>query len=416
MKRILLTGTYCSKNKGDAAMRIAAIRAIREAVPDVAISVLSPYPSLDADVYDDCPVLKCSRRKPVQALDAISRSMLWNASNSLLNADLRQLAKSMELKAYFDADLIVDLSGDGLTEEYGTKCLLAHLIPIIIGLAFRKPVFVCAQTMGPFTKTSRIVRSILNRTTAITTRERLSLTHLRECGLDKVKAVETGDMAFLLPPSRPQRAREILQSEGIVLDSPVIGMSLTKLFGHKLQTDHHNSTVCDINSILAGTIDLLVKRLNARVLLISHVTGPGPERDDRNAARKVYEHCTHRESVNLLDGDYSPCDLKAIIGLMDMYIGMRMHSNIAALSQCVPTVAIACGPKFQGIMTQAGQGENVLSVPDLSIRTLFMMAERLWNSRQEARDQLEKTIPEVKALSARNIAIISEILKASRVA
>jgi hypothetical protein len=148
-------------NKGDAAMRIAAAEGIKRAISDASITILTPFPEIDRGVYDE-RIVPCSRRRPAKALRAVTCALLWSALHRTFGLNLGRLLSSEEMRAYKEADLIVDLSGDGLTEEYGSKCALSHLVPVLIGLALKKPVFVCALTIGPFARLGLPARMILN--------------------------------------------------------------------------------------------------------------------------------------------------------------------------------------------------------------------------------------------------------------
>ena len=46
--------------------------------------------------------------------------------------------------------------------------------------------------------------------------------------------------------------------------------------------------------------------------------------------------------------------MKYLIGQCDFFVGSRMHSCIAAVSQCVPAVSIAYSDKFIGVMATLG--------------------------------------------------------------
>jgi colanic acid/amylovoran biosynthesis protein len=115
----------------------------------------------------------------------------------------------------------------------------------------------------------------------------------------------------------------------------------------------------------------------------------------------------------VIQGDYTPPEIKGMIGHTQLFIGLRMHSNIAALSMQVPTIAIAYGPKAYGIMAMAGQEEYVMNLPRLNVDSLYAMVERAWAHRQETRVELGRSVALVRTMSARNVAIISDLLSSN---
>src|SRR5687768_14293913 len=63
---------------------------------------------------------------------------------------------------------------------------------------------------------------------------------------------------------------------------------------------------------------------------------------------------TLRSRVHLVTDEYDQHEIKGIIGMCDFFIGARMHACIAALSQGIPTVAVAYSRKFAGVFETVG--------------------------------------------------------------
>lgn len=390
-------------------MRVALADALHKSIPDCNVAIMTPFPELDANVYRCDELIPCSRRQPKRALFMVARAVCWNLANRIFRLDLVSLLDT-ELKIYRQSDVVVDLSGDGLTEEYGTKCLIAHLIPIILGELLRRPVFVCAQTIGPLKKTSLISRWALKRANIVTARERLTLNYLQSLGLAGKKLSLVADLAFLMNPASPQQALETLKQENVPLDKPLVGLSVSRLPGHILG-DKGTRKPSSFELELANTLDHIVD-MGLRPIFISHTTGPGKRRDDRTAAERVALLSSYPDEVKVLKGDYSPELIKAIIGQTDLFVGVRMHSCIGALSLEVPTVCIAYGPKAFGIMGLAGQAERTIDIREVTTATLFGLIKQTWDNRVAVRDSLQKEMIRVKSLSERNIEIIKQLLSA----
>jgi colanic acid/amylovoran biosynthesis protein len=78
---------------------------------------------------------------------------------------------------------------------------------------------------------------------------------------------------------------------------------------------------------------------------------------------------------------------------MDIFIGTRMHSNIFALSQVVPVIAIGYQPKTQGILRMVGMEQWNLPIEQVEVQTLIRTLDDLWARRDELRVQLQARIP-----------------------
>ncbi|MNN85513.1 colanic acid biosynthesis protein [compost metagenome] len=88
---------------------------------------------------------------------------------------------------------------------------------------------------------------------------------------------------------------------------------------------------------------------NASIYIMPQVIGPGPD-NDLLISREVFQEVRNIDSVHLVDHDLTPEELKYLYSKMDLFVGTRMHSNIFALSEHVPCVAISYDLKPDGIM------------------------------------------------------------------
>ena len=109
-------------------------------------------------------------------------------------------------------------------------------------------------------------------------------------------------------------------------------------------------------------VDIYAATLNSlgrEVVLVPHVYGPRPDQDDRTTLRELASKLTCQHT--LIEEELSPNQLKGIISEFDLFVGARMHSCIAALSQGVPTIAISYSHK-SGIMESLGLSQNTIPV------------------------------------------------------
>ena len=406
--RITVTGTFCSLNKGDAAMRMALTSELRKAIPNCHITVMTPFPEIDRAAYSSDQVLRCSRRRPIRAAAMILRALAWRAARRLLGRDMPAILNE-ELRVYRQSDLVVDLSGDGLTEEYGVKCLFSHLVPIILGKLLGKPVFVCAQTIGPLHRTGSVCRWLLKKVDGISARERLTFDYLSKIGLNGVSLALTADIGFLLEPIPDEQAKEILIRERVPLDRPLVGFAISRLPGHVRGT-RQSQEPSKIEMEMAEVLDA-VAAMGLQPVIVSHTTGPGERRDDRRAAVRVANLARRPLRIAVLLGDYSAEETKGVIKQMELFVGMRMHSCIAALSSGVPTISIAQGPKAYGVMNLCQQGRWVIDIRQVTAERVTAMIREAWEARAATRESLCAQMPAIRALAQENVAIIKRLLK-----
>lgn len=406
---ILLVGTYSSRNKGDAAMQVSAARALGGALQDPRIVISSPFPKLDRDFYADATVTGSSRRRLIWGTLLLLRALAWASCKRRLGVELPVLLDD-ELRQMAEADLVVDLSGDMLTEDYGVHVAYSHYLPILTSMALGKKVALCAQSIGPFRWTRALARRILNGADLVTARDRITWDYLREMGVTNPALRLTADLAFLLEPVPGERVDEILSREGVSPGRrPLLGVSLSGLIQAKYEARNPGAKRVPFVRGMASVLDRVASELDCDVLFVAHVTGPSRSKDDRLVARRVAEVMQRKSWV--LQADYKPEELKGVIARTSLFFGARMHANIAALSSGVPTVAIAYSHKTQGIMDSLGQQARVMDIRRDDLEAGAALLRSTWQQRERVGAELRENVEPLRALSRENIKLLLDVLQ-----
>jgi colanic acid/amylovoran biosynthesis protein len=357
----------------------------------------------------------------------LMRCALWNIFHKPFPELSKRLLSGQELKAYSDADVIIDISMDLLNDSYiGALPVIEHTKALLMGILLKKPVVIWAQSPGPYKSKiiAKLVKFTLNRAALISIREEISLEIINKLGISKPPVHLTADPAFLLEPAPEKRAREIISEEGYKEnDRPLVGLAIgwnninwkigakwyrrwqgaiyrQLLFflpeglirlRHKSNTDKgiapRITNYFHIDET-AKTMDYLVTELNANIVMVPHdYTKAG---DERILHSIILERMTNSDKVINLTGNYTASELKAVIGLCDLFIGGKMHANIAATSMSVPTVAIQYkeySQKFNGIMRLLGQEKYVCD--QLVFDDVRQKIQEIWSQRESIRKILK---------------------------
>ena len=429
---VKLNGMYqlqCEHNKGSYAVASATINTLRQYFPDARFSSLVHFSEEFAEQHN-IRVLRnklLSSRKysagtTLKSSLHLVRASLWSLLHNRFPRVARALVNHRELREYANADVIVDISMDLYCDGGGLAQVIEHSKEILIGTFMKKPVIIWAQSPGPFrSRLSRwLVRFALNRVALILLREEISLDYIRELGVKGPQIHITADPAFLMKPAPKDRGKEILSREGINgNDRPLVGLTMgwsnvrvntrTKWylrlikslfqtirfilpesffeFRRKKATQSSNSdipanaTVKEIGKI----VDCIVEELGATVVLIPH--DYNPIADDRNLARGILNNVKQANRVKIIADGYSAPEIKSIIGQCDLFVGGKMHANIAATSMHIPTVAIQYGHKFYGIMRLLGQENYVCD--KLAAEEVREKVREAWSNRDKIRADLE---------------------------
>ena len=402
MNNILLTGTYSSKNKGDAAMQLCTAEALVERT-GADITIHSPFPETDRLFYLKYRVISSSRRRLLWCTYLWARAKLWYFLKDRFGLDIKLLLENLELRAFLQADVIVDLSGDMLTDDYGPHVAYSHYLPIMIALALKRPVCLCAQTIGPFKYTGWLALALINRVDYISVRDRLSLNYLQSFDLNSPRPVVTADMALLLRPAEPRVVDDIFAREGVPsMDAPILGVAVSFLIAKHFQKKCRGTGLTFFET-LAGELDAMIDEFGVKVVFVGQVTGPTMRHDDREAARQVRRHMNKRDQAHVFGGDYSPAEVKGIISRFTLLLGARMHANIAALSTGVPAIALSYSMKTPGIMSLFDFNDYVVDISELGRGQLVGLAKALMRNRQDISDHLKRTSVGLGTAALKNI-------------
>jgi colanic acid/amylovoran biosynthesis protein len=421
MPEVLITNTNISWNKGSAAQVVSVVDSLRRFVPEVMFTLLSYSPELD---------LKWCSRHGINVVGYASKryhkkrillilysirllyTVLYCALCSLLramNLNTKDVTKyNKYARVYAEADLVLDLSGDSFTNWKAHHAII-NMLAVLPALLLKKPVVFFSQSIGPFNYwTLPMARFCLNNSSLVVIREDITKHYLEHIGVNERRLCLAADCAFLLEPAPFARVLKIPQEYSISgRELPLIGISVSVLMMEHAGASPVNAYL----SIMSRLVNYIVESKNAYVVLIPHVIAPREwGHDDRYAIRGVHRLLKNKRKVTIIENDYGPRELKGIIGQCDLFIGCRMHADIAALSQGIPTIAIGWSHKYYGIMKRLGMEEYVCYLNTMSFEELKVKVDMLFSLREEIQNQLKFKIKDEKRSALRAVKLVSNLL------
>lgn len=410
MTTVLITNAYSSRNRGDAAIVLGMIESLRRtvALADAEIVVSSADPVGDAEAYGVRAVPSFrSLGSDRSSSSVIARlwfvffllpvSLFWAGIWRFLGIDFWVGRRFRNLlRTYAEADLVVAAGGGYLYTNSalrGNLVLLGQLYAFFFGRVLGKPVFLFAQSIGPFGGRLQawVVGQALRRTEMVQVREAISREMVEAMNL-KVPVRQVADAAFLLRSREPGQETPVLNHEPGCF---TVGMTVRQWFRDgRCQQGYEQ--------VMASFVAWLVECRSTSVVFMPQVTVSGLGDDDRSVSLRIASLAGHPDDVWVIEEEYPAAELHWLCGRMDLFVGTRMHSNIFALSSGVPTLAIAYQPKTQGIMSEMGLGDCVLSIERLTLERLQHVFDAIFDRKSEIRTHLESNIPalEAKALEA----------------
>jgi polysaccharide pyruvyl transferase CsaB len=314
-KKVIISGYYGFGNIGDEAILSAMVKALRSRMPDLDIVVLTQN---DAHTEAAYGVRSVYRKNPLAIL-----------------------------KELLGTDLFISGGGGLIQDVTGVSTVQYYLGMVLAAKMCMKKVMFYAQGVGPILteKGKNYTRHIANMVDFITVRDEESKEEFRSIGVTKPPVVVTADPVLALEPVSAGYVREMMKKEAIEEEGIKIAISI-----RPWKTD------VDYIKIVAKLADHLVQEYGAHIIYI-----PFQKSQDLEVCEKARSLMKNRAS--LLEGDYTPEELQGFIGMMDLIVGMRLHSLILAATMNVPMAGIVYDPKVRVF-------SETLDIPFLDLKGL----------------------------------------------
>jgi colanic acid/amylovoran biosynthesis protein len=422
--RILIANVYSYKNKGDAAIVISLLREVQRVFPGADIMVQTADALHDEGKYD-APIthsLLWTLLSRVRAQPMPLR--LWVLLRGLLGLYVytglhRVVGRAplfivpRTLRAFVQenqqADLVIACGGGYLrTQSSSLEDWLLLKVTCLNFLAAKylgKPVFLYSQSIGPVHGESqiRMLRRALNKVDLIEPREDVSVKFLQSLNLT-TPIVPTADPALLLGGTGrfPSEVAELHKGRLHV------GLTVRKWF----KTEQ---ALQDYIEAVAQTLDYLIKQYNAEIFYIPQVIAENFGDDDRVIARRVWDNVRNQSRFTVIEADLHPFEMIGFCSRLDMFIGTRMHSNIFALVNHVPVVAIEYEHKTRGIMRGLGLEPLTIDIRDVTFASLRQCVDALLQDRTPYQNLIKQNLPAQIMESRKAMEVIKEVYEAKTI-
>ncbi len=367
---ILITGASLSVNYGAQAMALSLIYKLQKYNPHIRIFFSTPYVDLDRYMAGQLGIALIDRGSFGKYIENAFRIVCVK----LLG--VTKLANNY-VRAYLSSDVILDISGDMLTDTYGYKVFFRKFKEFIIMNMLKKKVIILPQSMGPFHHfgTEAVAQFFLKKAEIVMPREKITQVVLQRLCLENISPIYP-DLALSLQPFSDSEdvshyAHLIAKSKKTVIGLSISG-SITRYAGQRKKSNANEDQELFISKF-ATALQTIRNKYNVVFVFVPHVIGPTREDDDRIVSRKVARKINEQDCILVEDIEDSR-KLKYLISCCDLFIGSRMHANIAALSSGVPTMSIAYSHKYLGIMEMFGLEKYVV---DYTVLTQQILEETI---------------------------------------
>jgi polysaccharide pyruvyl transferase WcaK-like protein len=316
------------------------------------------------------------------------------------------IKRNRYVKDLIETDFVADVSGgDSFSDIYGIYRFMFIVIFKWLVIFFGKPLILLPQTYGPFKSrlAKTIVRHILNRASLVCSRDREGIEYVNKllgnAHNDKVRFVP--DVAFVLDSRKPEHLTIEPSANIRGQNSIVVGLNISGLlFNGGYTRENMFGLKTDYRTLVQDVAKMLLKDENVVVLLVPHMFPQAVYKveSDPDACLKIYEQLRqiYPNRIFLVKGEYDQGEIKYIIGLCDFFIGSRMHSCIASLSQCIPTVGLAYSRKFQGVFGSVAAEQFVVDMRYAESERVLTTVAKALEEKEVTAVHLREVVPGVK--------------------
>ncbi|MBN1508503.1 MAG: polysaccharide pyruvyl transferase family protein [Sedimentisphaerales bacterium] len=312
------------------------------------------------------------------------------------------------MKVLLETDAFIDIAGgDSFSDIYGLRRLTLGFLTRLLPLMLRKDFILFPQTYGPFNKAiSRcMAHYVLKRARKVYSRDREGLMCVKGLLAGTIpdgKVRFAPDVAFLLDSRKPPELGLGDFEQVRTPESVVVGLNVSGLIYYGGYTNRNEFGLkIDYRMLVNRIVDHLLRQERSLVVLVPHVVPcsyDGNVENDLSACLDVHDGFakSHPGRLFVARGRYDQCQIKYIIGLCDFFIGTRMHSCIAALSQCIPAIGLAYSRKFKGVFETAGVARLVLDLREIDEDHVIAVIDEVFKGRCTITEHLRGQIPSVK--------------------
>lgn len=283
-------------------------------------------------------------------------------------------------RALWRSDVVLWTSGLDLQDDSSLAKLVHTFLLFGIYRAIGLRIIVVMQGAGPLTRGSGrwLARHILNRVSLFVARDPRSRALLSSLG-SLARLDQGSDGIFLdgfdddvhVPPAEGRLVSSIVARRP---GQPVVGINVRLWFhfasswvpyqfAKKRYQARATARMARVLENLMEAIAALRCRHGARIVLLSmYEPGTEPWEDDLPLLRALKDRFAADEDVLMIEDDLSIPGFYSLVSRLDLMIGMRLHSTLAAIRAGVPAIHISYTDKGRDIFRALGLGDLVVEL------------------------------------------------------
>lgn len=366
--KIMISGYYGFNNTGDEAILKSMVRAFKEKIAQVKITVLSHSPLQTAQTY---------QVKSINRLNLINIICCLRDTNLFISGG---------------GGLLQDSTGKGWS-------ILYYLGLILVAKIVKIPVMIYAQGIGPVNNlvNKKLMKWILNKVELITVRDNSSKELLENLGVVKLSIYVNSDPVFLL---KRRSINYIIDSYPYIQElinstnRPLIGVSVRE----------YRSNGPDLKRILAQAADYLIENYKAKIIFL-----PFKFDEDVHISEEILS--LMKNQADILKIKLEPEELLSLLSRLSLMVGVRLHSIIFSSMANIPFIAFDYDPKVKYFVKDLGLSELLLEInEEISLKKFQEKIEYVRENNDKIKENLLKKVNNLEEKALANNELVFKFL------
>ena len=313
-----------------------------------------------------------------------------------------------------ECDLVINVSGDmwgDNAEHVGHQRFLVDCLKMKAAQLLGTKTILYAVTPGPFEKVDdrKLALEVFENFSLVVIREKLSKNNLEKWGFPTKQVIWAPCPSFLFEANLAYQSKWTKYIENAHKNKrKVVGITFG---GFNMPVGPYDMWPRSEEQyeVYLKLVEYMIKQLELDIIVFSHTNGfdlpPNfklKNGRDHIILEKFYKlliekNEDYRKHIILVDEPLLPCNIKALIGQLDMLITGRVHASVAAASQCVPTVYIEYdrrviySDKMYGFSSLLGMDKYVC-VPE-NLQGLIKTVTECHKNLEQIKKELQERIP-----------------------
>jgi len=388
MRQITVLGNNSGRNAGDAAILGNLLRDVSDEFSDILFKVPTTHPGFIRDNFGEFNV------KPVPLLPwyGALKNFGLPLAVAMLNTDLILICDNILFDRKFYNPLFNNLASISLVAPFCKR----RNIPIVM--------YNCSIGPIDFPYGKKALQKVLDASDLVITRDRQTGELLDQLELRYPELIQHADCALNTEPTAGAQLQRIIETEGLFQNpNGTIGFNVNAYIDNWSMTGVYSQD--DFCRVVGESVDRIIEAFDVDVLFVCTQI-----MDLENTGRCI-GYSGHKDRIKVVSNKtYTYQDLAALLGRLELHIGLRTHTLIFCAAVGTPMVDISSYPKSRGFMRTIGQEDRFIAFENLNPDHILSMVGDVWDHRAGIREAMQPTVMEEKRKASASARLLRKYL------